>query len=1065
MCGFASPEAMRFCGQCGQPLAPDLRTVPSERRNVTVVFIDMVGSTALSAKLDPEDLHGLMSAYWALCTDMVLRFGGEVGEYLGDGVVAYFGYPRVREDAVECALLASLAVVQRVPSLGRDRFPTLQARVGIATGVAVVDEFFQGARLARKPRITGETPNVAARLQALALPGGIVIGNTTREIAGALFDYEDLGPQHVRGLDKPVHAWRVVRESGIESRLEARLRFRLTPVVGRQEEMAALEAQWTEAISGQGRIAVLIGEPGIGKSRLARNFMEAVANPRCRILRFYSSAAYAATSLYPLVRTLERASDMGVGQTSGERLAKLEDYLEEATGAPTRERLALFAHLLDITDPSLPALDLTPQRRRQRTIEELYAFLGELSANGPLVILWEDIHWADASSLEFLAGLPDRIAALPVLVILTSRPEGPLAALPIGSAHIVLDRLDQRQSELMLDRLSEDKPLPPSVRSMIVDRADGVPLFLEELARTVRESGGLIDRGDSWELTRPIEELRIPVTLMDSLTARIERLGSAKEMAQLASAIGRRFSIDMLEAMNESNPETVAPALRRLAEAGLVDVWDEHSRDYVFRHALIQDAAYRGMLRSRRKRLHGRIADTLVQRFPQRCEAEPEGLAQHLGLAGRPLESGWAWQRAGARAASRAAFAEAVVHFEAGLREAKAAAPSRERDLLEAELSGNLGATLMQSRGFAAAEVEAAYQTAYAACTRVGDDAPQMMPVLWGRAVHRIMVGDVRSASEVVERMQRIANLAENEDLLLLAHGIAGGNSFYAGRFGELIGHVAGVRSIYDLERHRPLAFAFGMDLLLQATLFEAHARWMQGEAELSRRIVEESDIHFDALAVPIMAPYLLVWGGAVLLYRGDVEPALARIERGVEVADRQGFAFWSVCGRVWQAVAMLDAGRIAEGAEALAQWLGVYTQIGTGIGVPYFKSRLADALARQDRREEALRLVQEGLDQIARMGEGCWHPEVLRLHGEILATGPASNLPAAASAWRESLAIAKRQGALSWQLRTALSLARRAPTASEGTAALREILPRLPAGNLSPEQAEGHRCLAVRCC
>ena len=299
VCRFVNPAKMRFCGQCGQPLAADLRAVGSERRNVTVAFIDLVGSTALSARLDPEDLHGLMSAYWALCTDIVLRFGGEVGEYLGDGVVAYFGYPRVREDAVECALLASLAIVQRVPDLGTAQGQAMQARVGIATGIAVVDEFFQGDRLARKPRITGDTPNIAARLQALALPGGVVIGDITRQIAGALFDYEDLGPQSVRGLPEPVRAWRVMRESGIESRLEARMRLRLTPVVGRLREMEVLEQVWREAERGDGRIALVLGEPGIGKSRLVSSFVEAAADPHCRDRSFLFLARLRGDDLAP----------------------------------------------------------------------------------------------------------------------------------------------------------------------------------------------------------------------------------------------------------------------------------------------------------------------------------------------------------------------------------------------------------------------------------------------------------------------------------------------------------------------------------------------------------------------------------------------------------------------------------------------------------------------------------------------------------------------------------------------------------------------------------------------
>lgn len=1062
-CQFDNPPQMRFCGQCGQALVTVERAEATVQRHLTVLFADLVGSTALSARLDPEDQHAVFAAYYRCCEDIIRRFVGEVGEYLGDGLVCYFGYPLAQEDAAERAVLAALEMVEALPKLKLRQTSGLHARIGIASGRVVVDRVSDPQTGASKPRIVGEPANLAARLQSLAPVDGVVLADATRRIVGELFEYQDLGRHAVKGFEAPVQAWKVLGPSAVESRVEARIRAMPTPLVGRGREMAELDGIWRAARAGHGRTVLLIGEAGIGKSRLARAMIASAAGPDCWAVRYYSSPTLANTALHPIIQGMMRAAGISVNDAAVEALAKLRRFLTSGASEPTPERLALLAALLGIMVPELPALAMSPQKLREKTVEALIANLRDFARHQPLLMLWEDVHWADPTSLELLRLTAGEIASLPVLLLLTARPDFLPEGFDPAVVQLRLERLDRKASTKMIDRVLGGRALPDGVLAQIVANTDGVPLFIEELTRSLIDTGAVVARENRYEVAHPGTSLRIPVTLMDSLEARLDRLRAAREVAQVGAVIGRRFGRDMLRLTLGTDNGKLEPLLRRLLDAELVFSGDASGREvYTFKHALIQEAAYQSILKSQRRNLHARVAQVIEEYFPAQCAAAPEAVARHLSAAGEHERAASYWQRAGLLALSRAALSEAVAHFEAGLEDTRRRPSSRARDLAEMELLANLGATQMNAKGFASAELEAAYNAAYRLSIKVGEHAPQMVPVLWGLLNYHLIVGDMPTASEIAERMIRLARNTADPDLELIALTARGATCFYSGDFRGLLEHARRVRAGYDIERHRSFAVTYGYDLLIQEILFEAHVAWMLGEADRAARIVEEADAHARRLALPLMAPYLLIWGGAGLLYRREAAPALERIERGVALAETQGFGFWSACGRTWRGIALIEAGELDHGLAVLRDGLAAYTAIGAGVGVPYFRARFAHAAAQRGGKAEALRLLQEALDQVHVFDEGCWHAEILRLKALVLAGPPEPDPAGARAALEESLRVARAQDALAWRLRTLTTLCRLWPGESELCTQLHAALAQFREGLGLPDAQEARAVLST---
>ena len=630
----------------------------AERRQITVLFSDLVGSTALSGRMDPEDLREVVSGYQKCVADTVARFGGYVAKYMGDGVLIYFGYPQAHEDDAERAVRAGLELVAAASDL--KTHATLQTRVGIATGLVVVGDLI-GSGEAQERGIVGETPNLAARLQGVAEPNTVVIAESTRKLLGNLFELEDLGPKELKGIAGSVRAWAALREASVEGRFEALHATGVTELVGRDEELEILLRRWSRAKNGEGQVVLLSGEAGVGKSRLTATLLERLASEPHTRLRYFCSPQHTDTALFPIISQMERAAGFRHTDTTQMKLDKLDALLAQSS-TPDHD-LALFAEMLSLpNDGRYPALEFTPQQRRQKTLEALRRQVETFERQNPVLMIFEDAHWADPTSLELFGRAVDRIANHPVLLLLTFRPEfeSPWIGQPYVTA-LTINRLTRREVDAMIDRVVGDRLLPAEIRQDIIERTDGIPLFVEEMTKAVLEAESLGAVAEAIAMV-PRPALAVPASLHASLMARLDRLGaSAKEVSQIGAAIGREFSYSLLAAVMRKPEGELRSALDRLVTAGLLfRQGGPQYATYLFKHALVQDAAYGTLLREPRRALHALIADTLESQFAEMAENQPEVLARHCTEAGLIEKAAGLWGKAGKRSLARSALVEAI---------------------------------------------------------------------------------------------------------------------------------------------------------------------------------------------------------------------------------------------------------------------------------------------------------------------------------------------------------------------------------------------------------------------
>ena len=747
--------------------ASKIATDTAERRQVTVMFSDLVGSTALSARMDPEDLREVISAYQKCVAETVQRFGGFVAKYLGDGVLVYFGYPQAHEDDAERAVRAGLELVQAVGGLQSG--VSLQTRVGIATGLVVVGDLI-GSGEAQERGIVGETPNLAARLQGLAEPNSVVIAESTRKLLGNLFELEDLGAKNLKGIAKAVRAWAALRTSSVESRFEA-LRTATTPLVGRDEEIELLMRRWTQAKAGDGSVVLISGEPGIGKSRIAEAMQERLSTEPHTRLRFFCSPHHQDSALHPAIAQLERAAEFRRDDTGEQRLEKLEAVLLQATN-DTSEIAPLLADLLSIpTGSRYPAVDLTPQKRKEKTLEALVAQVDGLSARASVIMVFEDVHWSDPTTRELLDLLIDRVPTMRALAIITFRPE--FTPTWIGRPHVTLmnlNRLSRRQRAAMITGVTGGKALPKEIADQIIDRTDGVPLFIEELTKSVVESGILTKAGDHYSVAGPTAPLAIPTTLQASLLARLDRLAPTREVAQIGAALGRSFSHEVISAVAQTPQQRVDDALEQLVNAELIfRRGTPPDAEYTFKHALVQDAAYGTLLRGRRQQLHARIASTLESQFPDVVETQPELLGRHFGEGGFEEKAIAYFTIAGERAVKRGANAEVIRHFRRALELLQGRPETAERSKAELKVLEKLGPALAAAHGFSAPEIERTYLRARDLCEQLGEPV-ELFRALWGLWLATVGRERWEAARPIADELFAVAHRLDDRALLLEAH-------------------------------------------------------------------------------------------------------------------------------------------------------------------------------------------------------------------------------------------------------------------------------------------------------
>jgi class 3 adenylate cyclase/tetratricopeptide (TPR) repeat protein len=949
----------------------------AERRQVTVMFSDLVGSTALSARMDPEDLREVISAYQKCVAETVRRFGGFVAKYMGDGVLVYFGYPQAHEDDAERAVRAGLELITAVTGL-KTRAP-LQTRVGIATGLVVVGDLI-GSGEAQERSIVGETPNLAARLQGIAEPNTVVIAEGTRKLLGNLFELQDFGPKDLKGIAGPVRAWAALRASSAEGRFEALHAARLTALIGREEETELLLRRWSRVKTGEGQVVLLSGEAGIGKSRLTVALLERVATEPHTRLRYFCSSQHTDSALYPIIGQMERAAGLTYEDTPRAKLDKLDAMLAQT--ATSTQDAVLFAEMLSLpNDGRYPVLNLAPEQRRQRTLEALMAQLAGLARQRPVLMIVEDAHWIDPTSLEVFGRTVDRVKTLPVLLIVTFRSEfnAPWA----GQSHVMsltLNRLGEREAAAIVARLVGNNELPADVLAEIVERTDGIPLFVEEMTKAVLEAGSE-EEGRRAAGAIPSTALAVPASLHASLMARLDRLGTAKEVAQIGAAIGREFSHALLAAVVRKREAELGSALDRLIAAGLLfpQGVPPHS-NYLFKHALVQDAAYGTLLRERRRQLHADIAAAIEKHFPETVREQPELIAMHLLNAEKPQDALPHIVAAARFFKSRYSYVEAVRWFERGAQIVRALPPSDRNQRFELELYVEWAPVSMTINGYTDPRTIAIAQHADALCRQFRETDKLLHALFPQVSFYGAGGGSLEKGLEYTARIIQLGEDTSDPIALMIGHRFAGFFLLWSGRFDDAaaaldqaLNHASRLSSVGLAER-------FGHDPETTALVLLGSVRQLLGSLDDGERLMQTATAKARILGHPLTLAYVL---------RHYV--IFASLQKNYSLVETLSDELTSICLkyqiRQWYNLGPLMAAwsrfrsRQDRGAlPTLLTSLAQHRNTGFRRNLPFYLMLVADVLADSGCAEQARELIDEAYSLTRELSEVWIQPYLLEM-------------------------------------------------------------------------------------
>jgi class 3 adenylate cyclase/predicted ATPase len=991
--------------------------ISAERRQLTVMSCNLAGAAALASRLDPEDLRDLFAAYWHALAETAGRFEGFVAKHSGGGISIYFGYPRAHEDDAERAIRCGLAVAETF--LRHRPGAELPTRVGIATGMVIVDEPTD-SEFSEELRVVGEAPSLAARLQELAAPNSLLIADSTRRLVGELFEYSAVAAE---GIAAPAPAWRVLRPSAVESRFEALRGTVLSPLVGRDEEIDLLSRRWGRAKAGDGQVVLVCGEPGIGKSRLAAALQDRLrTEPHVR-LRCFCSPYHRDSALFPFIDQLERAAGIAREDQPTVKQEKLEGLL--APAAPPEEDVALLADLLSLpASERRPLPNFTPQRKKERTLAALIRQLEGLARRQPVLMVFEDAHWIDPTSRELLDLAVERVRSLPVLLIVTFRPEfqPPWPGQPQVTM-LVLNRLDRHERTVLIGRIAGGKALPDQLVAQIVDRTDGVPLFVEELTKSILESGLLREEADRYVLDGESLALSIPTSLHDLLMARLDRLASVRRAAQIGAAIGREFPYTLLSALSHSSEDELQAALGKLVASGLVfQRGTPPDAVYAFKHALVQDAAHESLLRRTRRQLHARIAELLEAEFPETTDIQPELLARHYAEAGLVEKSVAYWGKAGRRSAARSAMAEAAAQLQKGLGQLALLPDTPERRRQELEFYGTLGAVLLALKGQAAPETGQVFARAQELWEELGSPS-EYLQVPYGQCRYLAVRGELDLARRLDENLLDLSRQRSHSAGLVLGHMSSGRTMMYTGRFASSRSHLEEMLTLYDPTLHGSLVDQIGNypGVIAQASLAigllclgfpeQSLARSNAATAEARRRS------HPMSLAVSLSDCALL------LSLAADNTALEERADELIAVATEHDFPLWSAQGTIYRGWAKVKNGDLAKGMQVLRCGVNAYCLTGARAWTPYYTALLARAGEFSSEIGEGLALLDKALQIADRTGERWFAAELHRYRGQLLLRQ--GDFEAAEQLYRKALSIAHHQEAKLWELRAAASLAR----------------------------------------
>lgn len=1041
-CHFNNPSDFKFCGNCGAALdsSQSENTYPSqsdptktgaisdshaERRQLTVMFCDVVGSAALSEVVDPEDLRDIMGDYRDTCQKVVARFQGHIAQYLGDGILTYFGYPSANEDDACRAVQTGLEIIKSIQKLNerlkKEKGISLSIRIGIHTGLVVIGEIGSDDK---RSLALGTTPNVAARIQDLAQPDTVTISEATYRLVQSKYSVSPMGEHKLKGFTDPIKIYNVDDDELDTNQRSSDAYFKQIPLIGREQECALIVDRLEHVKNGSGQVVLLSGEAGIGKSRLVNYLRDVADDDDNWILECWGSAYHKNSFLHCVIKVLHNVLELDQTTSDEEKIKKLEAPLA-SFGIPLSENIPLLAELLSIELPKdrYPITQTTPQQRKQKILEAILGLVMGMASERMVVIIMEDLHWIDPTTIELLGMLIDQAPTSNIFILLSYRLEFTPPWTPRSHiTQISINRLTRKQSGRMVRLLANNKDLPVSVFNEILNKTDGTPFFVEELTKMVLESGILKETHEHFELSGPASKLAIPSTLQDSLMARLDRLGPSKELAQLSATIGREFSYHLLEAVT-SNPQSNLDS--RLSQLVDKEVLYQRglppSANYTFRHAMVHEVAYESLLKKTRQKYHRKIAEILATKFPDRIQENPEIMAHHCFEAGDYESATQYWSRAGKMAIQRSANADATVHLTNAIFALDNLPESPQKAESELQIQAALGLAYMLLKGYAAEEVQSAYGRAYDLCRFIGKTT-STFHVLCGLWEFYLVRAELDAAHDLAVQLQNIPKDNASPDLTLESQRILGATSFWRGDFTSAAHHLQRALDTPLADESPSNTPVYGQDSRVAALATSACVSWLMGFPERAFNQIEEAVNRANQLNHPFSIVYATYFSAIVHQLEGNADQTLQLANLTMQLSKQYEFSFWQETAAMLNNWALFELTGNKELISQFERNLQNYLLRGNKLALSYLYTLLVRMLIKAEKFDAADIIVEKAINNLHKCREHFFQSEIYRLKGEVSWKTDNYSTDETEAFFNEALICAQQQSATGLELRTAIS-------------------------------------------